>query len=272
MLSECEYIVNADDLAMTPGANSAIFDAFDRGRLTHTSIMANGDYFDEAVEGLRQRPGLGVGVHLNLSYGRALERHRELTDGSGVLKHGFVALLARTLKWDMRLMEEVEKEFRAQIERVLESGFCVTHLDSHRHVHMIPALYTLVVKLAAEYGIGRVRLIRESFLHSVKLNGRLNFIANGGIVKYLLLRTLALYNGARADLSGGKEFFSILYTGAVPRHVVDRIVTGNLAYEVMTHPSHPDKDTGVTFYDPAEKAYRISKERQDEWEALLYER
>ena len=45
-------IVNADDLGMTPGTNKAIFEGFDHGIVTHSSIMSNCDYFTEAVDGL----------------------------------------------------------------------------------------------------------------------------------------------------------------------------------------------------------------------------
>ncbi len=65
-------IVNADNLGMTPGTNKAIFEGYDSGMIAHTSIMVNSDYFSEAIEGLQSRKGLGVGMHLNLTYGKAL--------------------------------------------------------------------------------------------------------------------------------------------------------------------------------------------------------
>ena len=47
------YIVNADDLGMTPGTNKAIFDGHDNGYINSTSIMTNCDYFNEAIHGLK---------------------------------------------------------------------------------------------------------------------------------------------------------------------------------------------------------------------------
>jgi len=77
-------IVNSDDLATTPGTNKAIFKGYDDGMITHTSIMANGDYFTEAVEGLQSRKDLGVGMHLNLTYGKALHSNPVYNDTQGI--------------------------------------------------------------------------------------------------------------------------------------------------------------------------------------------
>src|SRR3981081_4431808 len=62
-------IVNADDLGWTDGVNRGILEAFHHGIVTSTSLLANGAAFDGGVEAARSAPGLGVGVHLNLSDG-----------------------------------------------------------------------------------------------------------------------------------------------------------------------------------------------------------
>ncbi len=49
-------------------------------------------------------------------------------------------------------------ELRAQIERILAAGLRPTHLDSHKHTHIIPAIFRSVIQLAAQFGIPYVRL------------------------------------------------------------------------------------------------------------------
>src|SRR3977135_13419 len=63
-------IVNADDLGWTDGVNRGILEAFHNGIVTSTSLLANGAAFAGGAEAARSAPGLGVGVHLNLSNGR----------------------------------------------------------------------------------------------------------------------------------------------------------------------------------------------------------
>src|SRR5246127_5926014 len=62
-------IVNADDLGWTEGVNRGILEAFHNGIVTSTSLLANGAAFAGGMEAARSAPGLGVGVHLNLSDG-----------------------------------------------------------------------------------------------------------------------------------------------------------------------------------------------------------
>ncbi|MGC0774685.1 MAG: ChbG/HpnK family deacetylase, partial [Candidatus Acidiferrum sp.] len=62
-------IVNADDLGWTEGVNRGIAEAHRNGIVTSASLLANGAAFASGVEVTRKTPGLGVGVHLNLSDG-----------------------------------------------------------------------------------------------------------------------------------------------------------------------------------------------------------
>src|SRR5260370_23635187 len=62
-------MVNADDLGWTEGVRRGILEAFHHGIVTSTSLLANGAAFAGGVEAALSAPGLGVGVHLNLSDG-----------------------------------------------------------------------------------------------------------------------------------------------------------------------------------------------------------
>ncbi|HMF77552.1 MAG TPA: ChbG/HpnK family deacetylase, partial [Bryobacteraceae bacterium] len=75
---------------------------------------------------------------------------------------------------------DVEREFRAQIEKCLNAGLRPTHLDSHQHVHALPSLFRLVIDLAREYGIAGIRLPRDS------PRRRGNFPCDGFAQKYML--------------------------------------------------------------------------------------
>lgn len=262
------FIVNADDLGMTPGTNRAIFEGYDNGMITHTSIMANGDYFSEAIEGLQERKKLGVGIHLNFTYGKSLHFNPLYNDEQGVLCLGYLKILALSMH-NKVFLEAVEVEFKEQILKVRETGLTITHLDSHRHVHLIPSIYRIVTKLAVKYNIPRVRLINENMIDSLRLSGRYNFILNGGIIKYLLLRTFTAINASHVNFYKGIKFYSILYTGVVTGDILKKLKNSNENYEVMVHPGIMEFDKDILFYDQDEKSYRVSKEREDELDAVL---
>lgn len=261
-------IVNADDLGMTPGTNLAIFKGYDDGVITHTSIMANCDYVSEAMEGLKKRKGLGVGMHLNLTYGKALSHHSKLCNDQGVFEHGFVKLFLLSL-YSKGFLKAVEEEFEQQILRVLNSEITLTHLDSHRHIHLIPGIYRVVVKLAIKYNIPRIRLISENMIDSFLISRRFNFILNAGIIKYLLLRFFTFIDSRHKNLYKNIKFYSILYTGVVTKDIIQKLRYSKENFEIMVHPGITEMDKDVKFYDEGEKSYRVSSHRDDELEAVL---
>ena len=59
-------IVNADDFGFTSEVNAGIVEAHRLGILTATTLMANGQAFEDAVRLARENPSLDVGCHLVL--------------------------------------------------------------------------------------------------------------------------------------------------------------------------------------------------------------
>ena len=64
-------IVNADDFGYTEGVNRGILDAHDEGIVTSASLMVERPAAAEAAAHARERPGFGVGLHVELRSWRA---------------------------------------------------------------------------------------------------------------------------------------------------------------------------------------------------------
>jgi predicted glycoside hydrolase/deacetylase ChbG (UPF0249 family) len=151
-------ILNADDLGYSPGVNQAIFDLYACGRLSSASAVVNLPHSPAGLEGAAARPGLGLGVHLNLTRGRPCLpawQVPSLVDGDGAF-YGSPICFARAVAGQVS-PAEVEAESRAQIERALDYGIEIAHLDSHSHWHILPPLQRLLHHLATEYHVPRVR-------------------------------------------------------------------------------------------------------------------
>jgi predicted glycoside hydrolase/deacetylase ChbG (UPF0249 family) len=141
-------IVTADDVGLHGGMTEGAIRAHREGIVTACSVVANGAAFDDAVIRLRENPDLEVGVHLTLV------EERSLTGMRFPKKHvSFV--------FGRKDLAAIERELRAQIERVLATGLRVTHLNGHQHLHMWPSIFAIVLRLAGEYGIGYVRRVRD---------------------------------------------------------------------------------------------------------------
>ena len=139
--------VHADDIGISRGVTDAIVRCIDHGAVRSVSLIPNGVDFDHAVEALRARTDVAVSVHLNVIEGRALTGGRQL-------RLTFGGLLARVPSF-------VAEEFAAQVKRVREAlpGRAL-RLDSHGHVHHIPAVFRIVRDLCRANGAA-MRLVRE---------------------------------------------------------------------------------------------------------------
>src|SRR5271155_6145297 len=154
-----ELILNADDFGLTPGINEGIIRAHRDGTLTSTTLMANAEAFDDAVARSRASSALGVGCHLVLVGGRAVSPVGEvatLVDESGNLPPSLPKFVARVSAGLIR-PQEIEREMRAQIEKVRASGIEPSHLDTHKHTHAHPRVMEALGRVAQECGITRVR-------------------------------------------------------------------------------------------------------------------
>lgn len=140
-------MVNADDFGFTSDVNEGIIEAHRHGILTATTLMANGDAFDDAVRRASEDPSLDVGAHLVLIGGRALAQKDRALPAS--VPRLLTAIAARRLN--------IYEELAAQVRRILSAGIRLTHLDTHKHTHLAPPVLDGVARVAEEFGIRWVR-------------------------------------------------------------------------------------------------------------------
>jgi len=239
-----QLIVNADDFGLTGAVSSGILDAHRDGIVTSTTIMANGGAFDAAVAMRRLVPRLGVGVHLNLTEGVPVSpaiRIPSLVDGNGRL-HLSPGRLLRAIATRQLNLADVETELRGQIAKVVRAGVSPTHLDGHKHVHVLPGVSDIVIRLAQEFSIPSVRCPRELPFSLPTSLGKVKQYAVGGVV--FGFATAFQQKLARAGLFTPAHFFGLSQTGFLHTEsmldILGRLPDG--VSELMCHPGYVDAD------------------------------
>ena len=153
-------IVNADDFGLTSGVNRAIVELHSAGVLTSATLMARAPAAEEAMEIARQTPSLGVGCHVVLVDGEAAlpaEKVRTLlAKDTGWLHPTLGDFLKRLYTFRIR-SGDIEAETAAQIALLQARGLKLTHIDTHKHVHMFPKVLRPVLHAAKAAGIRTVR-------------------------------------------------------------------------------------------------------------------
>ena len=233
-----KIIFNADDFGISLGVNEAIKKAYDEGILNAASLMVNQKYAIGAVELSKKMPNLDLGLHINLTNERPASDAAKLpllTGKDGKFKNGFLKLFLLSLFKPKALRKEVGAEMEAQIVKAREMGVKLKHIDSHRHVHMIPLIFKIMLDLKEKYQIERIRVINESALMTMKTNKSFSFLFDGGLIKYFLLRFFSLLNGYQSKT----YFYTMLYTCKLSEDHFEKVLVpcGYENVEIMIHPS-----------------------------------
>jgi predicted glycoside hydrolase/deacetylase ChbG (UPF0249 family) len=264
-------IVNADDFGWTDGVNRGIVEAFRNGIVTSTSLLANGADFAGGVAAAKSAPGLGVGVHLNLSDGAPVadrETVTSLLNDEGLFAGGPESLLLRRVRRGLPL-NEVEAEWDAQIQKVRDAGIAPSHLDGHKHVHMLPGLFEIALRLAKRHNIGAIRVSLEASSLRAALsagdNHRSGVVMKQGVQArgLKLLARDAREQAERAGIATADYFCGIAQTGELTLEGVTQFLKSlpEGTTELMCHPGYADAALQKT-------ATRLQDSRQTELEIL----
>lgn len=262
-------ILNADDFGLTRGVNEGIVRAHREGVLTSTTLMATGEAFEDAIVRARENPGLGVGCHLVLAGGKCVAPKEEvasLVNKDGRLPESLGLFVARLSAGRIRI-EEIERELRAQIEKIRAAGIEPTHLDTHKHTHAHPRVMEAVGKVARGCGILRVRKPVENLRNSwatTRGNGDRNAALLAGAAAVRAVEPVFAAIGRRFDLHWPDNFLGLAVTGRLGREALRRMIE-NLpegSTEIMLHP-------GVCDEELKRCVTRLREQRQTELDALL---
>ena len=154
-------IVRADDMGSFQAANGASLRSYTNGIVTSIEVMAVTPWFPEAARMLRENPGVDVGLHLvitsewdNVKW-RPLTHCPGLTDDNGYFQprlfpdKNYPGGAIMEQKWTP---EEIEREFRAQIELALKNIPHISHLSGHMgSTAFDPRVAEITARLAEEY-------------------------------------------------------------------------------------------------------------------------
>lgn len=241
-------IVNADDFGLTSGVNRAITELHAAGMLRSTSLMARAGATDEAIELARATPSLGVGCHVVLVDGEPMlpsEKIPSLVDATGRFPNSLTIFLLRLLMGRIRA-EEIEAEASAQIAYLRQRGVRLTHIDTHKHAHIFPAVLRPVLRAARAAGI---RAVRHPFEPEWAVRAAIG-APLARVVQVAALRPLA----PRCSQILTQEGFmttngtiALAGTGtldvAALRSLLSQLPAGT--WELVTHPGYNDADLAL---------------------------
>ena len=150
-------------------------------------------------------------------------------------------------------LAEVEIELWRQITKVFGAGILPTHLDGHKHVHILPGVEDIVIRLAQEFSIPSIRCPSEAVPRiPVSRPSRSSWTA--AAKQYLVGRTVSVFARrfqeklAKAGLCFPAHFYGLSQTGFLDALDILEILAGlpEGVSELMCHPGYVDADLANT--------------------------
>jgi predicted glycoside hydrolase/deacetylase ChbG (UPF0249 family) len=217
--------INADDFGLTRNITDRILECHDNGCLTSVSIIPNGMAFDYAIKEYKKRKNLDIGIHLNLTEGKAISPAEDvylLVNKSGFFRHSFLSLYFASVFSNAGIKNILRRQVRieclAQIDKVLKNVRADTYIniDSHMHFHMIPLVFDVLLDIYNEKRKYFRLPIEPFYFHLASINSLKNYLGKN-IIKHILLKLLASYNIKKINsnpvLLGCEYFIGVLFTG-----------------------------------------------------------
>lgn len=247
-------IVNADDFGLSRGVNRAIAEAHTAGVVTSATLMANGPAFDDAVKTARALPNLAIGCHVVLVDGIPVSDAASLptltTSSAGGARrlHHSLAVIARMALTNRLRAEEIESESIAQIRKLQAAGITVSHLDTHKHTHLFPAILQPLLRAARACGV-------PAFRNPIEPPSTLSHHRGSSLWKrrmqVAILRRVAAGFPVRvrdAGLLTTDGTLGITVTGALTQDLVCEILQSRTSgtWEFVCHPGYDDQDLRST--------------------------
>jgi chitin disaccharide deacetylase len=238
-------IVNADDFGMAPGVNRAVLELHAAEVLTSATLMARAAATEEAVKMALAMPTLGIGCHIVLVDGSPASDPQSIAsivDGTtGAFFPSIGEFLKRLYTARIRIAQ-IEAEAAAQIALLQSYGLRLTHIDTHKHMHMFPLVLRPVLRAARAAGI---RAIRNPFEPIWSIGATAN-APDTRRAEVLLLRRLE----ARFRRVVAQEGFvttdgsiGVLATGMLELSVVHALISAmpEGTFEFVSHPGYRDQ-------------------------------
>jgi len=259
-------IVNADDFGLTAGVNRAIAELHRAGVVTSASLMACAQATGQALEMAHSTPTLGVGCHVVLVDGEPVLPARELPTlvdpRTGRFFPTLGVFLRRLIAGRIR-QAEIEAEAVAQISLLQSHDLELTHLDTHKHVHMFPAVLRPILRAARSAWIGAVRNPFEP-AWSVRATPGAPWIRRAQVS--LLRRLEPAFQRIVADegFATTEGALGVVATGTLDAAAVASLLSVMPVgtFELVCHPGYHDQDLEML-------GTRLTASRETEREALL---
>lgn len=226
-------IVNADDFGLCKEIQDGIIKSFSDGIVTSTSVVVNGRAFKDGIQFLKDS-GIDVGIHLTFTGGEKpiVGIIQGLVDDRGYFLKSYKSVIQRILLGNVDYIA-LENELSAQIKILLDNGIFISHIDSHQHLHMLPYVRDIIIKLAKHF---KIKWIRTPYVNKPRIT-----MAVMNMLSYSLKKRLKKQGIKHTDMFKGFE-----YGGNINEAILSFLLC-NIKHGITELMVHPGYDASLSY-------------------------
>jgi len=262
-LAKFEFILCADDYALSPAVSRGILEALEAGRLSATGAMTNRPSWRDAARDLGSHVGQAwLGVHLNLTLGTPLTPMPAFA-GNGRLPS--IGSLARAKAADLP-QREIAAEIHAQIDSYAQAmGRMPDFLDGHQHVQILPGVSEILFSELGRFPLPHDFWLRDSADRLTRILLRRSAPTKAAMVAWLGRDFAAAGRRHGFTTNDGFAGFSAFDERLDYARLFSRyLVAPGTRHLVMCHPGYVDEELSaadpVTGTRPQELAFLLSED------------
>lgn len=234
-------IVSADDFGLTKSVNEGIAKAYREGIVTNLNLIPAGEAFEDAVGLIKGLKIEGTGAHLPLTETAPVSSPQKIptllsADGKFHKNHNlfFFKLILGLIKDD-----EIYAELKNQLFRIEDAGIKITNLSGHEHIHMIPRILNIFVRLCKEHNIPAIRYPHQERISRLP---NIDMLAKRFIVSYFSKGMKKILE--QGGVKYAEHFAGLLDSGRLKEAALINILSnlGEGITELVSHPGFLSPD------------------------------
>jgi len=254
-----QLIINADDFGMSYEVNEGIKRCIEAGTVNSTSLLVNMPYFEDAVEYLRTKPNVSVGLHFNITEGKPIDLPAQR---STLIREddNFVHWVSLTFKLltNNCSIKEIKYALTTQYEKLEKTGLPISHIDSHHHIHLYPSIYRIVLDFAHRKNTRSLRSRNFNLLSSIKHFRAVPTLKEIIILSLCFINTI-FFSQTNGDILEVVGIYDMSWDSHVDKdkfyQVISRVKEG--VSEIICHPAIYSKTGNPKFLKARNKTLEI---------------
>ena len=247
--------INADDFGLSRGINNGILESIKYGIVNSVSIVPNGYAFKDGIKKIKSKKIKKISIHINLvelepvsptiKINKIVNKNKELN--LSPIKLAIINFLYTKNKKRI-ISNQIKIEMENQIKKILRNinkkNFIIG-IDSHYHIHVLPFIFKIIIKLVKKYKINYLRIpLENNILDQFNFKYFFEFFLN--MPKVVLINFFSAYCKykylKKSNIQHNQKFYGSLFSGNFSSGKFERALIiakkNNAITEIISHPGN----------------------------------